>query len=86
MPKLLTLSDIVSNALDKDYSPEQAAMDLGALVNERELIRRCGPRTARLRQLEIIIPLQKRLALGKLRGDQLFVQLDRLGLRLEKHV
>jgi hypothetical protein len=61
-------------------------MDLGELINERELInRRYGTGTARLRGLECIIPLQEKLALGKLRGDQLFAQLDRPGIRVAKH-
>ena len=61
-------------------------MDLGALMNERELIkRRHGPGLRRLTELESFIPLQERLAFGKLRGDQLFAQLDRLGIRVEKH-
>ena len=52
---------------------------------ERELIGRKGHTTStRLRELEQIIPLQERLALGKLRGDQVFTQLDLLGIRLEK--
>jgi hypothetical protein len=82
MPRQQTFADIVCNALDKDYTFEQAATDLGDLMNERELIkRRYGPGTARLTELECIIPLQEKLALGKLHGDQLFAQLDRLGNR-----
>ena len=81
-----TFADIVCNALDKNYSLEQAATDLGELINERELIkRRYGPGSARLTEIECVIPLQEKLALGKLRGDQLFSQLDRLGIRVEKH-
>jgi hypothetical protein len=86
MPKQLTIADIIHNAIDKDYSVENAATDLGELMNEQELIkRRFGPGTDLLKELERIIPLQEKLALGKLRGDQLFDQLDRLGTRLEKH-
>jgi hypothetical protein len=40
MPRQLTLADIICNGLDKDYSVEQAAIDLGALMTERELIKR----------------------------------------------
>ena len=86
MPRQMTLTDIVCNALDGDYSLEQAATDLGELMNEREVIkRRYGPGAARLKELESIIPLQERLALGKLRGDQIFEQLEQLGIRLEQH-
>ena len=36
MPRQLTIADIITNALDKDYSVEQAATDLGELMNELE--------------------------------------------------
>jgi hypothetical protein len=81
----VTLSDMICKALDRDYSLDRAAADLGTLMMERELIERKGDTfTPRLRELEQIIPLQERLALGKLRGDQVFTQLDLLGIRLEK--
>jgi hypothetical protein len=65
---------------------KQAAMDLGALTNERELIIRWyGQGLRRLTELESVIPLQEKLALENLRGDQLIAQLDRLGIRVEKH-
>ena len=86
MTNQLTFADIIKNGLNRDYSVDQAATDLGELMTERELIkRRYGPGTARLKELESIIPLQEKLALGKLRGDQLFAQLDQLGIRLEQH-
>jgi len=86
MPKQLTIADIITNALDKDYSVDQAAMDLGELMTERELIkRRYCIESPRLAELERIIPVQEKLALGKLRGDQVFDQLEQLGIRLEKH-
>ena len=40
MLRQLTLSDIITNALDKDYSVDQAATDLGELMTELESIRR----------------------------------------------
>jgi hypothetical protein len=40
MPRQLTLADIICNGLDKDYSVEQAAIDFGELMIERELIKR----------------------------------------------
>jgi hypothetical protein len=84
MPRQLTLADIICNGLDKDYSVEQAAIDLGALMTERELIkRRYVIKIARLRELERIIPIQEQLALNRLRGDQLSAQLDRLSIRVE---
>ena len=86
MPRQLTLADMITNALDKNYSLEQAATHLGELINERGLIRRrYGIGAARLMELEQIIPLQEKLALGKLHSNQLFAQLDRLGIRSAKH-
>jgi hypothetical protein len=82
----LSLADVVSNVFDKDYSLEQAVIDLGELMNERELIkRRFGTGLQRLAELEMIIPLQEKLALGHLQGDQLYAQLDMLGIRLDKY-
>jgi len=53
----LTLADIVCNALDTDYSLEQAVIDLGKLICEKELIRRrFGAGLPRLAESEIIIP------------------------------
>ena len=82
----LTIAEIIRNALDKDYSVEQAATDLGELMSERELIkRRYGTDSPRLTELEKIIPVQKRLALGKLCGDVVFENLRRLNIRMEQH-
>ena len=81
----MTLSDNICKALDKEYSVEEAAADLGALIMERELIVRKGDTASpRLRELEQIIPLQEKLALGKLRGDETFDRLNLLDIRLEK--
>ena len=86
MTNQLTFADIITNALDKDYSVDQAATDLGELMTERELIkRRYGIDSPRLAELEKIIPLQEKLALGKLRGDQVFEQLAQLDIRVEQH-
>ena len=86
MPRQMTLTDIICNALDKDYSLEQAATDLGKLINERKrntLLYAAD--AACLTELEQLIPLQEKLALGKLSGNQLFAQLNELGIRLERH-
>jgi len=40
MLRQLTLSDIITNALDKDYSVDQAATGLGELINHLKLIKR----------------------------------------------
>ena len=86
MTRKLTIADIITNALDKDYSVDQAATDFGELMTELESIKRkYGTDSPRLDELERIIPVQERLALGKLRGDRVFQQLERLGIRLEKH-
>ena len=81
----MTLTDITRNALDREYSLDRAAADLGALMMEREVIRLRGDTaTPRLRELEQIIPFQEKLALVKLRGDKLFDRLDLLDIRVEK--
>jgi hypothetical protein len=86
MDKKITLSDIICNAFDKDYSLEQAAIDLGELINKRALInRRYGPGHPRLAEVEKMILIQEKLALGKLQGDQLFAQVDLLRIKLEKY-
>ena len=86
MLKQLIIADIINNALDKDYSVEQAATDLGELMNELEHIkRRYGSDSPRLSEIVKIMPAQEKLALGKLRGDDVFRQLDQLNIRLEQH-
>ncbi len=86
MGKKITLSDVLCNAFDKDYSLEQAAIDLGELISEKEIIkRRYGLGHPRLTELEELIIFQEKLTLGKLQGDQLFAQLDQLGITLKKH-
>jgi hypothetical protein len=81
----MTLTDIICNALDKQYSLEQAATDLDELITERDLIkRRYGADTARVHELEQLIPIRETLALGKLRGDAVFDRLDLLNIQLEK--
>ena len=65
---------------------DQAATDLGELMTELELIkRRYGIESPRLAELGKIIPVQKRLALGKLHGEQVFEQLAQLDIRVEQH-
>ena len=79
MPRQLTISDIITSALDKDYSMDQAAADLGELMTEREqIMRRYGIDSPRLTELQTIITIQKKLAMGKLRGEQIFEQLAQL--------
>ena len=58
MLRQITIADTITNALDKDYSVEQAATDVGELKNELELIkRRYVANSPRLTELEKIIPL-----------------------------
>ena len=69
----LTLADIVRNALDDAYSVEQAAIDLGKLMCEMELIkRRFGTGSHRLAELERIIPLQESSRWGSYRETNYF--------------
>jgi hypothetical protein len=56
----MTLSDIIRNALDREYSLDRAAADLGELMTERELIKRKGDTdTPRLHEL-VYVPLDTR--------------------------
>ena len=85
LPNSMTLPDLIRNSLDRDYSLDRAAADRGALMMERELIRRrCDTEAPRFRELEQVIPLQKKLALGKLRDDELFDRLELLVIRAKK--
>jgi hypothetical protein len=53
MPSPLTIADIITNALDKDYSVEQAATDPGGSMTELELIKRkYGADSSRLTELQ----------------------------------
>jgi len=80
----MTLSDIIRNALDSNYSLDRAATDLGALMLERELIKRKGDTdTSRFHELEQLIRLQKTLALRKLHCDEIFDRLAQLDIRVE---
>ena len=81
----MTLSDIIRNALDSNYSLDRAATDLGALMLERELIKRKGDTdTSRFHELEQLITFQGTLALRKLHGDEIFDRLAQLNIRVEK--
>jgi hypothetical protein len=58
MLRQLTIADTITNALDKDYSVEQAATDAGEPKNALELIkRRHGIDSPRLKVLEKFIPI-----------------------------
>ena len=86
MFRQLTISDIITYAFDKGYTMEQAATDLGELMMEPELTkRRHGTDAPRFTELKTLIPIQERLALGKLRGDEVFEQVAQLDIRLEQY-
>ena len=81
----MTLSDIIRNGLNRNYSMDGAATDLKSLQLERELITIWGyTDTPRIRELDRLIPMQETLALGKLNGDELFNRLHLLNNRMEK--
>jgi len=59
MFRQLTISDIITNAFDKDYTMEQAATDLGELMMEPELTkRRHGTDAPRFTELKTLIPIR----------------------------
>jgi hypothetical protein len=85
LPPRMSFSTIIRNALNSNYSMDQAATDLGSLMFEQELIRRRGDTDVpRHRELDRLIPMQETLALGRLNGDELFNRLDLLNVRVEK--
>ena len=84
MTQVLTFTSILCNALDPDYTSDQAVDDLGKLMNEATLMEIQGETgSPRFSELESIIPIQERLAKAKLDGHPIF---DVLGtLNAEAH-
>ena len=84
MPKELTFTDILRNALDPDYTSDRAVADLGKLTDEATRMQSRGlTDTPRFVELQSIIPIQEKLVKAKLDGHPIF---DRLGtLSAEVH-
>ena len=84
MTKELTFASIFCNALDPDYTPDQAVDDLSNLMNEATLMEIEGKTgSPRFAALENIIPIQEKLVKAKLDGNPIF---DDLGtLKAEAH-
>ena len=84
MSKELTFTDILHNALNKDYTSDQAVDDLCKLTNEATQMQLQGNTDSpRFVELESIIPIQEKLVKAKLDGHPIF---DRLGtLNAELH-
>ena len=79
MSKSHTLADIISNALNKDYSAEQAVADLEKLMNEATLLELThGPHSPRFIELQKLIPVQEKLMQAKLDGSRIFERLGTL--------
>ena len=84
MTQALTFTDILRNALNKDYTPDRAVDDLGKLMNEATQMQLQGQTDSpRFVELKSIIPIQEKLAKAKMDGHPIF---DRLGtLNAEVH-
>jgi hypothetical protein len=84
MIKGLTLTNIICNALNPDYTSTQAADDLSKLINEATLMQiQEETDSPRFTELQSIIPVQERLTKAKLDGHPIF---DGLGsLNAEPH-
>ena len=79
MVKELTFSSILCNALNQDYSSDQAVDDLSKLLNEMALMEIQGELgSARFGELKSLIHVQKKLAKAKLDGHPIFEQLGTL--------
>ena len=77
MNKNLTLSTILSNTFDKEYTASQAVADLEKLMNEATLLELSDAQDSpRFIELQKLIPVQERLVRTKMDGDPIF---DRLG-------
>ena len=79
-----TFANILCNALDPDYTSDQAVDDLGKLTNEATQMQlQEKTDSPRFVELESIIPIQEKLVKAKLDGHPIF---DRLGtLNAEVH-
>jgi len=72
-----TLSNILANAFNTDYTAGQAVADLEQLMNEATLLELThGPHSPRFIELQKLIPIQERLVRAKMDGNPIF---DRLG-------
>ena len=84
MTQELTFASIFCNALDPDYTSDQAMDDLSRLMSEATQMQNQGQTDSpRFAELENLIPVQEKLAKAKLDGHPIF---DGLGtLKAESH-
>ena len=86
MIKDLTLTNIICNALNPDYTSTQAVDDLNKLINEATLMQiQEETGSPRFTELQSIIPVQERLAKAKLEGHPIFDGLGRLNAESHKN-
>jgi hypothetical protein len=77
-----TLTNIISNALNKGYTADQAVADLEKLMNEATLIEfQYGQESPRFIELKRLILVQKKLVKAKLEASPIFEQLGTLKAR-----
>ena len=79
----ITLATILANALDKDYSADQAVEDLTRLMNQATLVEiEHGTGSPEHAEVLRLIPAQERLARAKQEGHPIFDQLGSLKLTI----
>ena len=85
MTQELTFTDILRNALNKDYTADRAMDDLSKLMNDATLMEIQGKTNSpRFAELESLIIVQERLAKAKLDGHPIFDDLGTLNAKTHK--
>ena len=75
----LTLTSIIANAFNKDYTTALAVEDLARLMNEATLVElQHGTDSPQYTELQRLIPIQEKLVKAKLDGQPIFDQLGSL--------
>ena len=83
MANINTITDIICNLHNKDYSLNDAATDLGELISELKQIEGLyGLNTQKSSELRLLISLQEKLALIKTKGSGVSFELPE-GLTLK---
>ena len=81
----ITLTSIIANAVNKDYTADQAVEDLTRLMNQATLVElRHGTDSPQYNELQKLIPIQEKLVKAKLEGHPIFDQLG--SLKVTPHV
>ena len=81
----LTLTDIITNSINKEYTADQAIADLEKLMNEATLLELThSPHSPRFIELQRLIPVKERLVQTKLDKKPIFDELGSLKVTAHK--